>query len=100
MAHDWPGNIRELENVTKRAVVLSKGELLAMDDLPASLRGSRKVMNSDADTGAVFFQPAMTLAERERHAIQRTLAAVGGSTAQAARWLDISVRKVQYRIRE
>ncbi len=37
-AYDWPGNIRELENVIERAVVLSDGSSLTLDDLPAEVR--------------------------------------------------------------
>ncbi len=37
-AHDWPGNIRELENVLERAVVLADGPAITLDDLPTELR--------------------------------------------------------------
>jgi DNA-binding NtrC family response regulator len=38
MSHDWPGNIRELENVIERAVVLADGPALSIDDLPPEIR--------------------------------------------------------------
>jgi two-component system, NtrC family, response regulator len=95
LAHDWPGNVRELENAIERAVVLSRDGELTLDDLPPSLRGSR---GRPAAAGSVT--PGATLRELERDAILRALAVVDGSTTRAAKMLGISVRKVQYRLKE
>jgi two-component system NtrC family response regulator len=95
LAHDWPGNVRELENAIERAVVLCKGTELTADDLPATLRGARPAQR---DAGSLI--PGASLAEIEREAILRTLELLGGSTSRAAEMLGISVRKIQYRLKE
>jgi two-component system NtrC family response regulator/two-component system response regulator HydG len=95
LSHDWPGNVRELENAIERAVVLSKGTELTADDLPAPLRGPR--LSGQSLAGLI---PGASLYDLEREAILRTLQVVGGSTSRAAQMLGISVRKVQYRLKE
>jgi two-component system, NtrC family, response regulator len=95
LAHDWPGNVRELENAIERAVVLAHGGELTIDDLPPSLRGAHAAAPAPSSV-----TPGATLREMERDAILRTLALVDGSTARAAKMLGISVRKVQYRLKE
>ncbi len=95
LSHDWPGNVRELENAIERAVVLCKSRQLTADDLPATLRGPRPAGRDSA--GLI---PGASLQEIEREAILRTLELLGGSTARAAEMLGISVRKIQYRLKE
>jgi len=96
LAHDWPGNVRELENAIERAVVLAKGAELTAEDLPPALRGPRAA----ATDGQAALVPGATLAQIEREAILKTLELVGGSTAETAKMLGISPRKVQYRLKE
>jgi two-component system, NtrC family, response regulator len=95
LTYDWPGNVRELENVIERAVVLVQGNSLTADDLPAVLRGPRPQQRS---AGSLI--PGATFHEIEREAILRTLEMVDGSTVRAAEVLGISVRKIQYRLKE
>ena len=95
LAYDWPGNVRELENAIERAVVLCKGRELTADDLPPTLQGPRP-----AGRDASSLIPGATMAEIEREAILRTMELVGGSTAKAAEMLGISIRKIQYRLKE
>ena len=94
-AYDWPGNVRELENVMERAVRRCGGRQVGLEDLPPVLRGARA-----EERGASGLIPGASLFEIEREAILRALDHAGGSTARAAGMLGISVRKVQYRLKE
>lgn len=94
-AYDWPGNVRELENVIMRALGAAKGPEIGAQDLPPALHGARP-----EERTASALIPGASLFEIEREAILRTLEVVGGSTARAAEVLGISVRKIQYRLRE
>jgi two-component system NtrC family response regulator len=104
LSHDWPGNVRELENVIERAVVLCQGNELLADDLPSSLRGPRpQIASHDGGekSGSTHgLIPGATMYDIEREAILRTLEMVHGSTSRAAEVLGISVRKIQYRLKE
>jgi DNA-binding NtrC family response regulator len=95
LSHSWPGNVRELENAVERSVVLFRGTELTADDLPPSLRGPRPRAK---EPGSLI--PGGNMYEIEREAILRTLEMVGGSTSKAAEVLGISVRKIQYRLKE
>jgi two-component system NtrC family response regulator/two-component system response regulator HydG len=95
LAYDWPGNVRELGNVVERAVVLAQSSELTSDDLPPALCGPRP-----RERSADSLIPGASLHEIEREAILRTLEMVDGSTSRAAEVLGISVRKIQYRLKE
>lgn len=90
-AYRWPGNVRELENVIERAVVLCDRPMIGDEHLPVTVGA--------APRGGVHI-PGATFDEIERYAILTTLEACGGSTSKAAQMLDISVRKIQYRLHE
>jgi two-component system, NtrC family, response regulator len=97
LRHAWPGNVRELENAMERAVVLASEQILTPAHLP-TLR--RLEASSPAGGGNGAKIPGSTLADIEREAILRTLEAVGGSTSRAASVLDVSTRKIQYKLKE
>jgi two-component system NtrC family response regulator len=95
-AYDWPGNVRELETVVERALQLAPGASeLGPDHLAPFLHGT--TVDSAGVSGLI---PGATLFEIEREAILRTLEEVGGSTTRAAEVLGVSVRKIQYRLKE
>ncbi len=99
LRHRWPGNVRELENAMERAVVLSDEATLTPAYFP-TLRQTADEPASSVRPGNGIAIPGSTLAELEREAILRTLEAVGGSTSRAAALLQISARKIQYKLKE
>jgi len=88
--YDWPGNIRELQNVIERAVILSSGRI-TLNDLPELIRQPVKEPSVTADC---------ILQDREREAILEVLAQCDGNRRLAAERLGISKRTLQYRLKE
>jgi two-component system, NtrC family, response regulator len=102
LRHPWPGNVRELENALERAVVLTTEGALTPAHFP-TLRKAGPSDAADSPSGMPSLGvriPGSTLADLEREAILRTLESVGGSTSRAASILDVSARKIQYKLKE
>jgi DNA-binding NtrC family response regulator len=92
-SYNWPGNIRELENFVRRALVLSSGplagtEVLSGTDFP------------EAGKPASALEAGQTLREVEKQLVERTLEATGGNRTRAAAMLGVSLRTVRNKIRE
>jgi transcriptional regulator with GAF, ATPase, and Fis domain len=80
-AYDWPGNIRELENVMERAVVLADGPAITLDDLPAELRqGGRRGLRPRLPA------PSGARARRERRSSTLAGPPSGAGTDTARGW--------------
>ena len=79
-AHAWPGNVREMENLIKRAVIMAENGTITAGDLGLE----------PAETEAMPFNLRQVREAAERQAIIRALSQVGGSIAQAAELLGIS----------
>jgi DNA-binding NtrC family response regulator len=93
----WPGNVRELENAIERAVVLARGDVIGLEDLPQSLRAQA----GHTHAGSVIrWEVGQSLAALEREAICRTLEAVGGNREAAASILGIGVATLYRRLKE
>ena len=92
----WPGNVRQLENFLEQAVVLAEGDTLTEVDLFASQAPARALDVSSQTT----YEPGLPLWEVERRHILNTLRKVGGNRTEAARQLGISIRCMQYKLKE
>ncbi len=99
LRYPWPGNIRELENVLERAMVLTDGSSVTVEDLPESVRRpSPDGPGPGLDTDDLSVKRHG--ARLEKHLIQLALDRTGGNKTQAAELLELSPRALRYKIQE
>jgi two-component system, NtrC family, response regulator AtoC len=94
--HYWPGNVRELQNVIERAVTLSAGTTLDVDDI--HLDKPRQRAGSETPEAATSLPEGMTLEQWEDEMIREALRKAGGNKSQAARTLGLSRNALRYRL--
>jgi two-component system response regulator FlrC len=90
-AWKWPGNIRELENVLERAVILAKGP---------QIEASQIIFESLANEQVSDFAPGMSLSEVEKRLILQTLELTAQNRTRAAQMLGISIRTLRNKLNE
>ena len=94
--YDWPGNIRELENVLERMVLMSETDTLTLDQLPAEIRGT--VTTVEAPTLKEKIDTISQVTEKQM--IIEALNKMNQNRTRAARLLGISRRTLQNKIKE
>jgi DNA-binding NtrC family response regulator len=96
MDYRWPGNIRELQNVLERAIVLAGGSIIETEDLPG-LDQDEAVDDEQATSASGSLRH--WLREQEKKYLLDKLAASGGNVALAAKMCRIGVRTLSRKIR-
>ena len=101
LAYPWPGNVREVQNVVERAMVLAEDEQIELEQLPPNVR------NPQADSLPILESLAADelsikkhSAQMERRLIKRALELTDGNRTRAAEHLELSYRALLYKIRD
>lgn len=88
MGYSWRGNIRELENVIERSILLTKGRWITPAELPSSIISGQGISSAQQPEDTLSIKKATK--RLERNLIEEALALTGGNRTQAARILEIS----------
>jgi two-component system response regulator PilR (NtrC family) len=96
----WPGNIRELENIVERAIVLGGGETLTPEELPPDLCRPQGIPTVPVNVPPAGIDLESTLDHIERQYIELALQRTGGVQTRAAELLKLSFRQFRYKLQK
>ncbi len=94
--HEWRGNVRELENVLERSLILCHGDILDLRDLPDHMLSANLPPLSPNKASS----QESPLETAERNALEETLRKYAGHRERTAKALGISRRTLQYRLKK
>lgn len=92
--YDWPGNIRELQNMCERLQILSDGHMIMLNDIPDNVR------SGEGEKDVLAYDPLLTLHELEKRYILKALQHFGGNKTQAANNLGITIKTLYNKLHE
>ncbi len=96
MRHPYPGNVRELQNMIERAVVMTRGKVISKIDLPNGVNDAEAESAEEDDSTSLPDQ----VAALERRAIEQALLSVDGVQSRAAQLLGITERNLRYKLKK
>jgi two-component system NtrC family response regulator len=99
-AYEWPGNVRQLQNVVERCVVLAGSDVVGVEDLPGEIRDEESQYKSAVDFLPVTINLNETLEKIEAALIRRALARSNLVQVKAAEMLGISKSLLQYKLKK
>ncbi|MFP4397984.1 MAG: sigma-54-dependent transcriptional regulator, partial [Desulfonatronovibrio sp.] len=99
-AYEWPGNVRQLENVVERCMVLAARDVIGVEDLPSEIKDEEAQFKSAVDLLPIKLELAGTLEKIEAALIRRALVKSNFVQVKAAELLNISKRLLQYKLKK
>jgi two-component system NtrC family response regulator len=97
LKYSYPGNVRELENIIERAVVLARGSMITLNDLPMTVKGlSEENQFPDSEGGPLTDQ----VEALEKKLIYDALRQAGGNQTKAGKILGLSERNLRYKLKK
>jgi two-component system NtrC family response regulator len=99
-AYEWPGNVRQLENVVERCVVMAGDEMIRVEDLPPEIKDEEAQFKSAVDFLPSRLNLADTLEKIEAALIRRALVQSGFVQVKCADMLGISKSLLQYKLKK
>ena len=97
LRYAWPGNVRELRNAIENMVLLARGEVLALEDVPEPIREGGKLGVRRANG---YDLPGRSLEEVERDLIEANLDLAGGNREKAAKILGMGERTLYRKLKQ
>jgi transcriptional regulator with PAS, ATPase and Fis domain len=96
LKYDYPGNVRELENIMERAVVISRGPMMTLEDLPFHGRPSLPEMKGRGDDHRM----KESIEALEHRLIEEAMRETHNNQTKAADILGISERMLRYKLKK
>jgi len=105
LAYDYPGNVRELENLLERATIMETKNVISIGSLPPNVT---KFVTSGAVAGSLSQEPFpenglfldTEIDRLEKFHLLNALGKTGGNRTEAAKLLNISLRSIRYRLQK
>ncbi len=98
--HPWPGNVRQLKNLVEKLVVLSDGEIIAVDDIRENLEGVPVEVPAGRGMEEMELPADLSLEVMEESFIRKAMEKSGGNQRKAADLLGLSRDALRYRLKK
>jgi two-component system NtrC family response regulator len=99
-AYEWPGNVRQLENVIERCTVLGQNETIDTGDLPPEIKDEESQFKSAVDLLPARLNLADTMDKIEAALVRRALVRAEFVQVKAAEMLGLSKSNLQYKLKK